>query len=343
MMMGGFVNNSQEYPQAEIVNKFSRDWISINPKVEMKRICARLQQGIFKTLHKQGGVVGISGGIDSSVVLALTVNAIGSDHVLGVLMPERESNPESARLAQNLAEKLGINTVTECVSDALEGLGCYQRRDEAISKVIPEYHQPGWAAKIVLPSNLLDQNILNVFRLVVTAPDKRVLNKRLPKDEYQQIVAASNLKQRSRMSILYYHAEARNYAVIGTANKNEHDLGFFVKWGDGGVDISPIQHLFKTQIYQLARYLNIPDEIRSRVPTTDTYPGGCTQEEFFYRVPFEILDLIWLGYEKGVNINEIANALDLKTEQVSRVITDIQSKKRSTNYLRIPPIELSQT
>jgi NAD+ synthase len=335
------MSNHQDDPKSELPDEFSREWLNIDPEVEVNRICEKLRLNIFETLRKQGGVVGISGGIDSSVVLALTVKAIGAERVLGILMPERESNPESSRLAQNLADGLGVKTVVESISDALEGFECYERRDEAINNVIPEYHQPGWAAKIVLPTNLLDQNILNVFRLVVTGPDHLEISKRLPKDEYQQIVAASNLKQRSRMCILYYHAEAHNYAVIGTANKNEHDLGFFVKWGDGGVDISPIQHLYKTQIYQMAQYLNIPEEIRSRIPTTDTYPGGCTQEEFFYRIPFDILDAIWLGYEKGVNVNQIAFALDLQAEQVSRVIADIQSKKRSTNYLRMSPLELS--
>lgn len=336
------MNTCQEYPKSELPNEFSREWLNIDPDVETNRICGKLRQTVFDTLRKQGGVVGISGGIDSSVVLALTVKAIGAERVLGVLMPERESNPESATLAQNLADMLGVNTVTECISDALEGFGCYKRRDAAISRVIPEYHQ-GWASKIVLPPDLLNHDAMNVYRLVVTSPDEHEISKRLPKDEYQQIVAASNFKQRSRMSILYYHADARNYAVIGTANKNEHDLGFFVKWGDGGADVCPIRHLFKTQVFQMAKYLNIPDEIRARTPTTDTYPGGSTQEEFFYRVPFDILDPIWLGYEKGVSVDEIAQALDLQPEQVSRVISDIQSKIRATNYLRMPPIELSQS
>ena len=335
------MSNRQEDPKPKLSNEFSREWLNLDPEIETNRICGKLRESIFETTRKQGGVVGISGGIDSSVVLALVVKAIGSDRVLGVLMPEKESGPESSRLAQNLADTLGVNTVTESISDALEGFGCYRRRDEAINRVIPEYHQPGWAAKIVLPPDLLNKNILNVYRLVVTSPDGHELSKRLPKDEYQQIVAASNFKQRSRMSILYYHAEARNYAVIGTANKNEHDLGFFVKWGDGGADICPIQRLFKTQIFQLAEYLNVPYEIRARIPTTDTYPGGCTQEEFFYRVPFDILDSIWLGYEKGVNAEEIAKALNLQTDQVSRVISDIQSKIRGTSYLRMPPLELS--
>lgn len=334
------MNTRQEYPRSEPSNAFSRESLNIDPEAETNRICAKLRLIVFETLRKQGGVVGISGGIDSSVVLALIVRAVGTEHVLGVLMPERESDPESVRLASDLAQMLGVQTVTESISGALEGFGCYQRRDVSINRVIPEYHQPGWSAKIVLPPDLLNQNMLNVYRLVVSAPNGQEISKRLPKDEYQQIVAASNFKQRCRMSILYFHAEARNYAVIGTANKNEHDLGFFVKWGDGGSDVGPIRHLFKTQVFQLAEYLNIPEEIRARIPTTDTYPGGSTQEEFFFRVPFDILDTIWLGYEKGVKVEEIAGTLGLQAEQVSRVIADIQSKERTTNYLRLPPLEL---
>lgn len=331
---------SEQIENSSTIRKFSRDWLNIDVQAETNKIIELLRHNIFELFHKQGAVVGISGGIDSSVVLALSVKALGADKVLGVLMPEVESSPESAYLAQSLADSFGVQTILEPVSDVLEGFGCYRRRDEAIKKVIPEYQQPGWTAKIVLPTNLLDKSILNLFRLVATSPEKQEYSMRLPKNEYQQIVAASNFKQRSRMSILYYHAEAHNLAVIGTANKNEHDLGFFVKYGDGGADICPIRHLFKSQIYQLAQYLGIPDDIRKRTPTTDTYPGGCTQEEFFYRVPFEILDTVWLGYEKGVHADEIAAALNLQPDQVLRVISDIQSKIRGTNYLRLPPITL---
>ncbi len=320
------------------LKKFSRDWLNIDPAAETERLCKMLRQGVFGTLKKQGGVVGISGGIDSSVVLALAVRAFGPERVVGVLLPERESNPESEHLANILAKPLGVSTILENISGALEGFACYRRRDEAIQRVIPEYEPSRWGAKIVLPSNLLEQQTLNVYRLVVTGPDGQEISKRLPLAEYQQIVAASNFKQRSRMCMLYYHAEKRNYAVLGTANKNEHELGFFVKWGDGGVDIGPIRHLFKTQVFQLAEYLGIPEEIRSRTPTTDTYPGGSTQEEFFYRIPFDLLDAIWLGYEKGVIAEEIAEALGLQPEQITRVIADIESKKRGTNYLRTMPI-----
>jgi NAD+ synthase len=313
--------------------------VELDAPAEAERIVAALRELVHRRLRRHGAVVGISGGIDSSVVLALSARAFGPEHVIGVLLPESESSDDSARLAHVLAAQLGVQTVTENISGALQGFGCYARRDAAIQRVIPEY-QPGWGAKITLAGDLLNQAALNVFRVTVTDPAGHEISKRLPMPEFSQIVAASNFKQRSRMSMLYYHAEVRNYAVMGTANKNEYDLGFFVKYGDGGVDTQPIGHLFKTQVYQLAKYLNIPEEIQQRTPTTDTYPGGSTQEEFFYRVPFEILDAVWLGYEQKVGNAEIAKALELSSDQVERIVTDIASKQRATTYLRMHPLNI---
>lgn len=313
--------------------------LKIDSAAETKRIVDFLQTTVHRTLRRRGGVLGISGGIDSSVVLALAVRAFGPDRVIGVLLPEKESSPESADLAHLLADHFGVETVTEDITPALEGFSCYQRRDEAVRRVFPDYG-PGWKAKIVLPGNLLDDETLNVFRLTVFDPDGAEFSKRLPLREFYQIVAASNFKQRARMTMLYYHAELRNYAVIGTANKNEHDLGFFVKYGDGGIDVNPIVHLYKTQVYQLAAHLDIPEEIQGRVPTTDTYSAGSTQEEFFFRVPFEILDPIWHGYELGLAADEIADALQLSPDQVKRVISDVQRKQQTTEYLRMPVFEL---
>jgi NAD+ synthase len=286
--------------------------------------------------------VGISGGIDSSVVLALCVQAFGPERVVGVLLPEGESSPDSAQLAHLLADQFSVPTVTEDISEALRGAGCYRRRDEAMARIFPEYAHD-WKAKIVLPGQLLEKDTLNVFYLTVTSPNGQEFTKRLPLREYYQIVAASNFKQRTRMAMLYYHAELRNYAVIGTANKNEHDQGFFVKHGDGGVDVAPIVHLFKTQVYQLARYVGIPEEIQSRTPTSDTYSAGSTQEEFFFRVPFAILDVIWFGYEHNVPAASIAQALDLTVEQVERVIADIVRKQRTTAYLRAAALGTEHT
>lgn len=316
---------------------FTKDSIKIDPAKEFEKISSKLKDDVVKKLKKRGAVVGISGGIDSSVVLAICAKTFGPDRVLGVMMPENDSNPDSLELAKKLSAKYNTNYIVENMTDALSGFGCYKRRDEAIKNVFPEFNS-NYKAKITLPTNLLEKESLNVFHLTIIAPDGKTKSERLPLKEYLQIVAASNFKQRSRMSMLYYHAEARNFAVIGTGNKNEHEQGFFVKYGDGGADIKPIAHLFKTQVFQLAEYLEVPEEIRQRTPTTDTYSAEQTQEEFFYRVPFDILDRVWFGWEKGVPSKEIAEALGLTKENVESIINDTQRKIRTTEYLRMEPL-----
>ena len=317
--------------------KFSRDSINIDAVSESERIINKLKKDVFNTLKKRGAVVGISGGIDSSVVLALCAKTFGPEKVLGVMMPESDSNPDSLILARKLASKYKVQYIVEDMTASLAGFGCYRRRDEAIKRVFPEFDST-YKAKITLPKNLLEKETLNVFQLTIISPEGEEKTSRLPLKEYLQIVAASNFKQRSRMSMLYYHAEARNFAVIGTGNKNEHEQGFFVKYGDGGADVKPIAHLFKTQVFQLAKYLEVPEEIQKRTPTTDTYSAEQTQEEFFFRLPFEILDTIWYGWENKVSSDQIAASLKLKPEQVDNVIHDIQRKISTTEYLRMEPL-----
>lgn len=325
--------------EEEILN-FSKTALDLDAAAETDRIVNMLRQTVQQRFHRQGAVVGVSGGVDSAIVLGLCARAFEPHRVVGIMMPEKESSQESVTLAQKQADKYGIRTVNEDISGALEGAGCYLRRDEAVRRLFPDFGE-GWSIKIVLPNDLLKQGSLNVFQLVLHDPKGIEHRQRLPLNEFRQIVAASNFKQRTRMSMLYYHAELNNYAVIGTANKNEHELGFFVKYGDGGSDVSPIEHLFKTQIYQLARYLGVLEEIQARTPTTDTYPGAGSQEEFFYRIPFQLLDAIWLGFDKGVAEAQIAKAVGLETEQVERVIRDIVSKKRTTEYLRAAVVEMN--
>ena len=188
----------------------------------------------------------------------------------------------------------------------------------------------------------MNEDTLNFFSLTIITPDGEERTKRLPLREYLQIVAASNFKQRTRMSMLYYHAEIRNYAVIGTAQKNEHDQGFFVKYGDGGADIQPLAHLYKTQVYQLAEYLGVPEEIRRRPPTTDTYSAHSTQEEFFFRLPFKTMDLLWFAKENNLPVDEVAQVMGLSEIQIQRVYSDLSRKQRTTEYLRMPPVFLNE-
>jgi NAD+ synthase len=257
---------------------------------------------------------------------------------LGVMMPERDSSPDSVALARELAGQFGVETVVEDVTGALEGLGCYRRRDEAVQRVFEDFDPRKDRFKIVLPKDILNQETLSLFSIVLIRQDGTEITRRLAPQELLQIVAASNFKQRSRMTMLYYHAEARNYAVIGTPNKHEHAQGFFVKYGDGGVDVMPIVQLYKTQVYQLADYLGIPDEIKRRTPTADTYSAASTQQEFFFQLPFELLDVLWYAYEHDYEPTEVAPALDLSEEQVARVFRNFLRKQRATDALRLAPI-----
>jgi NAD+ synthase len=316
--------------------------LEIDPAAETDRLVSMLQQNVRQGMRKTGGVVGISGGIDSSTVLALCVRAFGARNTVALMLPDQDSDPETVPLARKLAGHFGIEPILEDITPALAGLKCYERRDEAIRRVFPEYDpQAGYKAKIVLPQNLLEEDTLNVFSVTMITPGGEEKTRRLAPREYLQIVAASNLKQRTRMSTLYYHAEMRNYAVIGTANKNEHDQGFFVKYGDGGVDIQPIAHLFKTQVYQLASYLGVPEEIQKRPPTTDTYSATCTQQEFFFRLPFETMDLLWYAQENDFPISSVAQGMGLTEIQVQRAYHDFTRKQRATEYLRMTPIRCS--
>ncbi len=296
-----------------------------------------IRSSVQQKLKKRGAVVGISGGIDSTVVASLCCRALGPQRVVGIAMPEKDSSPESLALAQRLAQQLNIELAVEDLTPALEGLGAYRRRDTAVKRIFPDYHT-GQGFKITLQSKPLESNTLNVFQ--ITRVDEQGVEEsvRLNYAEYAQIVAASNMKQRLRMTTLYYHAEQRNYAVVGTGNKNEIQLGFFVKYGDGGSDLVPIGHLYKSQIFQLAEYLQVPREIISRKPTTDTYPAEVTQEDFFFRVSFSTLDAIWEEMENGGDAETIARCLSLSTSQVKRVMDDIGQKHGNTRYLRLPPL-----
>jgi NAD+ synthase len=309
------------------------------PDIELlcDKITQTLREDIFYKLNRKGGVIGISGGIDSSVTLALAVRALGADNVIGMILPERDSSLESRILAQDLADKFQVKTIVEDITSALEGFGCYKRRDEAIASVIPGFDSKTDKAKITINPNI-EKSLPSVFSVTTISPNGTQKCKLLPVKEYLQIVASTNFKQRSRMSMLYYHAERLHYAVIGTPNKAEVDQGFFVKYGDGGADVMPIGNLYKTQVYQLAEFLEIPSEIIERTPTTDTYTAEQTQEEFFYQLPFEIMDLIWHAWENGYPSEDLSKELDKPENEINNIYKSFERKRRTTDYLRMSPI-----
>ncbi len=322
--------------------QFHSGILQIDAAQEAERIQETIRKTIREDFRRKGAVVGVSGGVDSATVLSLLARALEPSQIIALIMPEKDSSPISATLATDCAARLGIETLTVDLTSGLEALGCYVHRDAAVKKVFPDYDPKVDKIKLALPLDILDKGSLNVYSLVLVSPGKPDQRQMLPPQVYWDIVAASNMKQRTRMQTLYHQAEKRNFAVVGTANHNEYAQGFFVKYGDGGADIQPIEHLYKTQVYQLARYLKVSQEIIARTPTSDTYSAESTQEEFYFRLPFELMDLIWYGLEHNVDSAVVAQALQLGDDQVKRVYRDLAQKARSTDYLRRSPVTLGQ-
>ncbi len=312
------------------------DVLRIDAAKEVDRIANMIRDVVLTQFKRKGAVVGVSGGIDSSVVAALCTYALGKDRVIALFMPETESAADNLVLGRMLTESLGIAAVTEDITSILEGAGCYRRRDEAIRSVVPEYGE-GYKCKITLP-NLLANERYAIFSVVVQSPAGETKKVRLPLNAYLGILAASNFKQRTRKMIEYYHGDRLNYAVAGTPNRLEYDLGFFVKGGDGAADFKPIAHLYKSQVYQLAEHMGVPEEICRRPPTTDTYSLAQSQEEFYFSMPLEQMDLCLYGKDHDIDAEEMAPIVGLTAEQVKRAYAMIDSKRKMARYLHMPPV-----
>jgi len=319
----------------EMQTEFSRDALTIDAEATTGRIAESLREIVYQRLRRRGAVVGLSGGIDSSVTAALCARAFGKDRVVGLFMPEDDSSGDSLRLGQELARALGIASIVEDIGPTLRALGCYQRRDDAVRKVIPEYGE-GWKCKIVLP-DLVNSSAYALYSVVAQSPDGETRRIRLNSEAYLGIVAATNFKQRTRKMLEYYHADRLYYAVAGTPNRLEYAQGFFVKNGDGAADFKPIAHLYKSQVVQLGKHLGVPEEILLRPPTTDTYSLEQSQEEFYFSLPLATMDLCLHAKNHGIPPAVVGQATGLSVEQVDRVFAMIDSKLSTTRYLHLGP------
>ncbi len=312
------------------------DVLELNAQDEVESICDRIRRILANDLKRRGLVVALSGGIDSSVTTALAVKAVGPERVLVLLMPERHSAGETLELSRSVAEAFRAPYEHEDISGILEAVGFYRRYNEAVRQVIPEYGQ-GWKSKIVIPSVFATKGF-SLFSIVAQDDKGNEIKKRLPLKAYLEIVAATNFKQRIRKMMEYYHADRLNFAVAGTPNRLEYDQGFFVKLGDGAADIKPIAHLYKSQVYQLAEYLGVPEEIRKRPPTTDTYSLPQGQDEFYFSLPHDKMDLCLYGRNNKVAPEVLAPLAGITPGQVQRVYDDIDTKRSTTRYLHLSPL-----
>lgn len=316
-----------------VTTPFGPHVLTLDCDAELARIGAHIVASL-RRFHKRGVVLGLSGGVDSSVCAALAVKALGPHKVFGLLMPERDSSSSSADKGQVVAEQLGIKYLLENIGPTVEAIGCYRWRDEAMRAVFPDYTE-SWKSKIAIAGGA--QGHINYFKLIVQSPDGQMHEARLPLREYLQIVAATNYKQRIRKTVEYFHADRLNYAVIGTPNLLEYDQGFFVKNGDGAADIKPIAHLYKTQVYALARHLGLPNDVCNAMPTTDTYSLAQGQDEFYFALPYDKMDLALWAHNHALPASELAQALGIRPEDAAFIYADIEAKRRTTHYLHARP------
>ncbi len=306
--------------------------------LDLEKEAARITDWIVRTVasfKRKGLVVGVSGGIDSSTCIALAARALGPERVIGLLMPERDSSGRSIEIGRMVCDAVGVKYEVEDLTGILEGAGCYRRRDEAIRSVFPEYDDT-YKQKIVIPP-FEGSDRITFFSVVIQSPSGETKKARLPLKAYLQVVASTNFKQRTRAMMEYYHADRLNYAVVGTPNRLEYDQGFFVKGGDGLADLKPIAHLYKSQVYAMARFLKLPDKVCNSTPTTDTYSLEQGQDEFYFALPYDKMDLLLYAYNHQVPAAEAAASMGMTAEQVGWVYRDIQTKRRTTRYLHLPP------
>jgi NAD+ synthase len=300
----------------------------------VNKISYFIKDEVSNRFQKSGVVVGLSGGIDSSVTAALCAKSLGSERVLGLIMPEKESDSASQRHAQKVAEEYNIKTKIIDITPILESFGVYQNKEAIIKEKFPDFNSD-CKYRIVVPPKI--KNTIGI-PFVEILDDKGKQHKlKISSSEFLALTAATSIKHRVRMTMLYFHGEKNNLCVMGTTNKSEYLQGYFVKYGDGGSDIEPLVNLYKLQIYQLGKFLKIPEEILTKDASPDVWSFPTTDEEFFYSVPYDVVDLMLYAQENNLSIKDIQKLSNLSAEEIENLLRIQNQKQAKSKHMREIP------
>jgi NAD+ synthase len=311
------------------------DFIKIkNLEKSVDSICDFIKNEISNKFQRRGAVVGLSGGIDSAVTTALCVRAMGHEKVLGLIMPEKESEPESQILAKQFANKYNIKTETIDISSILDSFGVYENKEKIVKEKFPNFNK-NCKYRLVVPPKF--ENTVGIPYLDILDDKNKQHKLKISSFDFLALTAATSIKHRVRMTMLYYYGEKNNFTVMGTTNKSEYLQGYFVKYGDGGSDIEPIVNLYKSQIYQLGQFLDIPKEILTKDASPDVWSFTTNDEEFFYSVPYDTVDLILYARENDLPIKEIQKLSNLSTENIENLLRFQNQKQNKSQHMREIP------
>lgn len=262
-------------------------------------------------LGRKGNLIGLSGGLDSAVVAALAVRALGPEKVFCVFLPDKHSSNKSAKHARKIADQLGISLKIENITPKLNKFWNY--------RIMPGKVSMSLLRKSLLP--FVGKSEETLFEMGLMEPKNKIA---------ARANAFNRIKHRMRMVTLYFMAEQMNYLVAGAGNKTEFLIGYYVKFGcDDASDIMPLLHLYKSQVMQLAEFLAIPREIIEKPPSPDLIPG--VTDENVLGLPYKTIDLILLGLDSGLATSQIAEEVDCDTKDVDYVSSLVQKSQHLCN------------
>jgi len=313
----------------------SNDYFKINNlEKSTNEICQFIQDEIYNKLQKKGAVFGLSGGIDSAVTAALCTKSFEPEQILGLIMPEKESNRSSQILAEQVSKKFNFNTEIIDITKILESFGVYEMKETIVYEKFPEFSSKCKYRVVVPPKS---KNIIGVPFLEILDEDNQRHKLKISSSDFLTLTASTSIKHRVRMTLLYFHAEKNNFSVVGTTNKSEYQQGYFVKYGDGGSDIEPLVNIYKSQIYQLGKFLEIPNEILVSDASPDVWSFSTSDEEFFYTVPYDVVDLILYSRENKLSISDVQKISELKTEDIENLFQMQNIKQIKSQHMREIP------